>query len=272
MIASDSYFVIYGIGPLSVDGRSSPLANRWNFLCATSWYYTVLASQCAVAIQFLYRYCALCRGYLFSNRCYALSLAVVAVGAGLVLPVWWAGEFNDPAHYPLADALFFSGVPKRELASFTRPHDPYNVVICLQIFACLLAVDAVIVVCSVRVWLHLRRAVSDLGGDSRSRLASTQINVVLIAQAVIPLVLEVLPNFLTTLSILTNLRTGSAVAMVSSLLNWAPVASALSVIVIVRPYRRAVWSLMGLEKARASRCMAMTETQAVITPIDALAH
>ena len=61
MIVGGDSVIVYGVGPLSLDGTASPLANKWNFACISAWYYMVLMSQCAVVVPFIYRHFAVCR-------------------------------------------------------------------------------------------------------------------------------------------------------------------------------------------------------------------
>jgi len=95
----------------------------------------------------------------------------------------------------------------------------------------------------VYVILHLRRPVAELSSCSRARQFSTQINVVLVVQAVSPLVFELTPNILTAASTMLGVRISTASAMFTALLNWAPLVNALSIMLIVRPYRQAVWRM-----------------------------
>jgi Serpentine type 7TM GPCR chemoreceptor Str len=61
MIINSGAVVVYGVGPLALNGHASSAANKWNFACISAWYYMVLVSQCSVAVHFLYRYFAVCR-------------------------------------------------------------------------------------------------------------------------------------------------------------------------------------------------------------------
>lgn len=130
--------------------------------------------------------------------------------------------------------------------------DRHGVAIVLYIIALLLAVNAIILCNSVRIWLFLRRSVTDLTADSRTRQLSTQLNVVLVVQALTPFALELIPNLLTALFALFGYQISSATAMLSALLNWAPLVNALSIIVIVKPYRRTMLTVTRLGKGDTS--------------------
>ena len=83
---------------------------------------------------------------------------------------------------------------------------------------------------------------------SRVRQLSTQIHVVLVVQALTPVALELMPTFLTTICVVLDYQIASTTALFSALLNWAPLINALSAILIVKPYRQAVWRVVMLRK------------------------
>lgn len=130
------------------------------------------------------------------------------------------------------------------------------------IIACLLTVNMIIIWCSVRVWLFLRRSVSNLTTNSRVRHLSTQLNVVLVVQALTPFALELAPNLLSVVVAFLGYRIPSATALLSALLNWAPLVNALSVMLIVKPYRRVICRALRLKKSPSS-----TENVAVLTGV-----
>lgn len=81
----------------------------------------------------------------------------------------------------------------------------------------------------------------------RRRLA-WQINAILLVQAIIPIVADVLPSFV-IITVLTarvwdTLDTPQTTSVIMALESWAAAVSALSVILLVRPYRLAVLSLV----------------------------
>lgn len=116
----------------------------------------------------------------------------------------------------------------------------------MNVMVCVITVNAIIAWCSVRIWLFLRRSIKELGADSRVQPLSAQINVVLLWQALTPVVFELGPNLVYAFSNSFGLQSVSTTAMVSALFNWAPLVNALSIIVIVKPYRQAVWRAVRL--------------------------
>jgi hypothetical protein len=121
----------------------------------------------------------------------------------------------------------------------------------LYYFLLALALYSVIIYCSVSIWLHLRRAVRQLSTtvaeQSRTREFSGQINAALLAQAVVPSLLEMLPLSLIFVNDVLNYYSGWRVTAILFLfLNWSPVLNALCVLLIVRPYRRALLGWVGV--------------------------
>jgi len=47
----------------------------WNFALHNVWVYMVEANQLTIVIQFVFRYCALCRGQVISAGKYSLLLS-----------------------------------------------------------------------------------------------------------------------------------------------------------------------------------------------------
>jgi len=96
----------------------------------------------------------------------------------------------------------------------------------------------------------------DLPAESSARQLSTQLNVVLAVQALTPVVLELTPNFLYALNTVYGLTSTSSTAMISGLLNWAPLVNALSIIVIVKPDRMTF--LRTLRRGKVISCFSDT--------------
>jgi hypothetical protein len=104
---------------------------------------------------------------------------------------------------------------------------------------------AVILFCSVRIWLYMRRSFGLIAGNSaltaKTKAMAVQLNVVLAVQALTPLCLEMVPTGALAMAVAVakypTLLLSSAVTLFAV---WAPLINALSIILIVRPYRRAV--------------------------------
>lgn len=122
--------------------------------------------------------------------------------------------------------------------------------------------------CSWQMWRELGRAFKLAASSTvdKKKSLSRQINLVLVVQAVTPLVLEFVPaTFLTAgaaVAWLTDtIDMKSVSSMVTVLLSWAPVINALSVIVIIKPYRRAVFEGLRIWKPkRVSQSVSATRT------------
>lgn len=114
---------------------------------------------------------------------------------------------------------------------------------------------AVILWSSWRVWRHMRLAVRRLEAVSAGSSvaghmseALTQLNIVLVAQAIGPLLFAILPVlYLEALRLFgggdvgTNTqRSLQSQSLVTVCLNWLPLTNALVTLAIIRPYRRFV--------------------------------
>lgn len=111
----------------------------------------------------------------------------------------------------------------------------------------------IVIVCSVAIFLHLRRSIAashQLGAvpanhqSSQSRRAhARQINAILLVQALIPLVFDFIPANATTaaFTILNIDSLAKVVAFINAWLAWAPVVNAAAIILVVSPYRQALF-------------------------------
>jgi len=117
---------------------------------------------------------------------------------------------------------------------------------------------------SVLIWLKIRREVKMIttnrvesspdkqdwtAGEAvphRWQAQARQLNAVLCVQALTPFLLQLVPIVLFILCLSVNDNRKSPVLSVSVLLfSWSPCIDALSTILIVAPYRRAVFSLFS---------------------------
>lgn len=204
-------------------------------------------------------------------------------GPALLVPLAYLGNTAElSGEMPGTNRLevarqFFDGVPKPQLGVSYRavsavakcvvPKPAIKISLCFiqsslgmigidLLFMCFSgATYTVIVVCSVRVWLFMRRSFALIASCSdgtkaaeqkKRRSLSVQINVVLVAQALIPLCVELVPIcFLAVSSLERVSSTVVASSLMTLFFNWAPVINALSVILIVKPYREAIFHVFG---------------------------
>lgn len=102
-------------------------------------------------------------------------------------------------------------------------------------------VYSIIVWCSVGVRLHLRSHLNDLPEESRVReLLYTQVDTILLLQALTPLIFELLPTCLMAVGAMTQYQPAGMCAWMTLFLTWSPVVSALNVILAVQSYRQEV--------------------------------
>lgn len=105
------------------------------------------------------------------------------------------------------------------------------------------ATYGVIVWCSIRIWLYMRESLTLVASGAsvqaaKTRAMATQLNVVLVVQALTPLCLELVPTIFLAGATLAKYPTRVPSSLMTLFLNWAPLVNALSVMIIVKPYRR----------------------------------
>lgn len=105
---------------------------------------------------------------------------------------------------------------------------------------------AAIVFFSVRIWLRLRSSMAVIANDPRAREVNKQMNRVLAAQALVPLVFSVAPPvFVEVIGLARIASVGYGTqALMSLLLNLQPVVNGLVTMLLVRPYRVAIAGLV----------------------------
>lgn len=145
----------------------------------------------------------------------------------------------------------------------------------LQYLALAAVTYLIVFACSGAIYLHLRRAFAASQGagaipiseQGSQRSAAWQINAILVIQATIPIVFDFLPTYAaTTLLAVSGLANPQTSAFVIAFLAWAPSANAAAVILIVRPYRRALFKkrsdqAVSLENLRITNASMPTATQ-----------
>jgi hypothetical protein len=163
----------------------------------------------------------------------------------LIVPLLYCSNTLDPASQLVVEQHFFDGAHRGQLAFYSKVSTPCLLTIDLTVIGLSALTYAVVVWCSVRIWLHMRHSfglVSDAALAAKARSMAVQINVVLLVQAVTPLCLELAPTSFLACAALAKMPTGTASSSMTLFLNWAPIINAASVIVIVRPYREAVFA------------------------------
>lgn len=129
------------------------------------------------------------------------------------------------------------------------------------------ATYTVVICCSVRIWLHMRQAFATVAGleASRARAVANQLNVVLVFQAVTPLCVEIVPICFLSVASLSGEPTTVSSSTTTLCLNWAPLINAASVILIVRPYRRALVNAWRGKESSTTTAVAAVRFEATPT-------
>lgn len=207
------------------------------------------AGQLVVVAQFLFRYYALCRGRVLLVGVYAAVLAVVLLAIGSTILIALAsGMGTNP---PLKEIYAAVGLlPDADIA-LTVVLLPENTTAAGFIFLLQLlmtaAVYAVVIWCSVRMWSHLRTAFAmgaNLSATRKTRQLAVQINIVLMVQAILPLLLDFTPTMMVTWLAATNHSDPYVIFYLEQLVNWSPLINGTAVICVVRPYRKAVTGML----------------------------
>jgi len=105
--------------------------------------------------------------------------------------------------------------------------------------------------CSVSIAIHLRLAArAHLLDISKMARLKGQMNTILLVQAALPLIFDFLPT--TCATMVLYMRVHLPVLDLSSLIfawwSWAPVINAVAMLMVVKPYRRALMQLTNLTK------------------------
>lgn len=135
---------------------------------------------------------------------------------------------------------------KEAIASVVLPTNTVNpIYVILQGSICG-AGYLIVVVCSLAIYLHLRRAYANSGQAgvvyTAGRVQARQINAILMVNAAVPFAFDFLPTYAATALIHLGgaQLSPQSPAVVLMCLVWAPVVNASSIILVVGPYRRAV--------------------------------
>lgn len=102
--------------------------------------------------------------------------------------------------------------------------------------------------CSVKIYRHMRQSIEIIPSDSSTHRLAAQLNTALVTQAIIPLVLENGPVIVIALFALVNLDISMREwsSAFNPILGWAPVFNALGIVLVVQPYRRAIWRALAV--------------------------
>lgn len=290
-VAGVSGTVLYGVGWATRENDGTSAARTWNFLLSMVSMYALYFSQFSVIAPFIFRYCALCRGWVLSGGAYAAVLGVSGIASTFFVWEillegvrrswidWPAGNTKlqfqmntaEPTRALLAEqpelllddpttpnatmstrmAIAWVVLPVADGGPGAVDSRPYT---CIAVI-----VYAVVVACSVAVYRHLRsafrlaREAGVAAGGSGSKgggVAQKQrsVNGILAVQAAVPLIVDFIPTCAGSLLIMLfpGLTPNQLLRLILGFLTWAPALNALSVMLVVSPYRRALFR--GLKK------------------------
>lgn len=244
--------ICYGVGWLT-----RPNARTWNLALSSAWFFMVMYGQFSMPVPFLYRYFILCRQVMMPGWVYCTLLALVAIPSGIISPGFGLLEGLGTAVAPTGllaelnislDGNDTSGRGPVALAIVNLPSSGLQTVHANTSNTLSAIAYLIVVGCSVAIFIHLRRAGANISGSEQQRRSwgrqAWQINAILVIQAVVPLLFDFLPNYLNTLLlyVVGGESSPQSPTFTQAWIVWAPVVSAVSTILVVRPYRRAVLS------------------------------
>jgi Serpentine type 7TM GPCR chemoreceptor Str len=108
----------------------------------------------------------------------------------------------------------------------------------------LVAAYAAVIWLNMSIWRHMAMSFAMINTiDSHTREMQRQLNVVLLMQAVVPFVTEVLPGMAIAANLLLALPLRYECYLVTIFYSWMPVLNPLMALSLIRPYRTAVWDM-----------------------------
>jgi len=264
-LASAQGSLNYGVGWLARtnDGRAE--TRFWNCFLHATWVYMMFLTQFTVIVPFLFRYFALCPMHVLSGTAYGAILAVTAVVTACFFFSYYilSGVRTDTPSAALLIDLYLldsltagpqaTTITCEALASVTLPSNTMQGIHLKMQYTLFATCYIIVIACSLAIFLHLRRAFAQTANagvttttrtqESR-RSQSRQINATLLVEAAIPLVFDFLRH-LPHLRRHNPLPHGGAGVQPTHLCpgcdvdDVGPVGE--SVILVVRPYRRAIF-------------------------------
>ncbi|KAI1697645.1 serpentine type 7TM GPCR chemoreceptor str domain-containing protein [Ditylenchus destructor] len=239
-VVAGDYDLCYTTGFFNDVFQDAPIFSIFTFRI---WIFFHTLSVCSPAVQFLYRYLVLCREWTPSYRLYAALLSAVV----LILLT-----------YTLTSSLFEAEVyisrsTNTLYQKFILTPNPSNVDLLLMkdvssstLFALILVAiilldNVIIVVCGIKMWLHLRRdfeIVSNL--NENNRRLQRQVNYVLLVQALLPFVGHLIPVCFTTIGNLMKVNTFIMPLIFQFSTLCVMNANPLFTIMLIKSYRRQI--------------------------------
>lgn len=246
IVSTEFGMMTYCVGPLAREGATGG-ARVWNSALQFIWIYMVWMSQFTVSTQFIYRYRALCHGSGLSFGSYLLLAVAIMLATGFFVPLL----LLSGAHTALPPREIYSvaGIPPDTniaLAMVHLPGDTLGTLVYPLSIVLSFGVYALMSYYSVRIWWHLRSAFDDPNLPERTRQLATQINVILMVQAVLPFLFDFVPAMAVRGLIAIHYPNPYVMTYAQVMLNWTPVIDGLVIVAVVRPYRSAACKMLRL--------------------------
>ncbi|KAH7694896.1 7TM GPCR protein [Aphelenchoides avenae] len=234
-----------------------------NYTVSTIWiavtYYTVAST----AVPLVYRYFAVCRNRHLGALEVATLIAAVVAGSSFV-PLTME-LFSRPA----GEVITTEMATYADIGTCENRHDiPYfsivsfsaSMMLPLTASSFVVTVSySVIIVCSYKIWHHVKHSAMM---SNRMLAIQSQLNRVLLLQALLPLILNVAPLSATFLVLIFRAEgLGRVIVTTTSVLAWIPALNPLLAICFVKQYRQEILNLFRRTKIGAE----VSSTHAVST-------
>lgn len=182
---------MYDLGPLAPAlARQSWL---WLYTVPLLYMATVFFLQYSVAVQFLFRYHAICREELMSVQAYILWMAAVGALSTMGALAFHLGNAikAEDRHTTAILYLTESGASTK-IPRYIKS-DTYTLATYVYSIIGLIATYTIVGYCSVRTYFHMKHAFALVPPGSPARRLAGQLNTALLIQALIPVALELVP-------------------------------------------------------------------------------
>ncbi|KAH7709965.1 7TM GPCR protein [Aphelenchoides avenae] len=222
-----------------------------NFILTLTFFYVGFTFIVIGSVPWVYRYLTLCRNKAVSQR--SLLLFVILALFVPCLPATASGwniwrilnqeelTNSNPQEIPLA-----------KLSSTATEDVVPNAVALPTTVACY----AVVAFCAYST----RRYMRNLKDNDRRRPFQRQLGRLLLVQASIPLLLQVLPQLIAVAQIASSGMDNACMAWPTMLISWMPFLNAASTILLVKPFRSRL--LHAVRRLRTSKTTALDVTLA----------
>lgn len=243
MLIDSGLTAIVTLGPLSWVGQP------WNFALVAAWTVCYQFSQYSLVVPFVYRYVALCRGWVVGPLGFTALMGVPVFFALARIPLFYHAGYTSSQeeqsaglqHFFPDDGNSTNSIGVVSTLGYYSRYRERNLIVVLYVMVASAAVYVVIVPLGWLIYRHLTAMAVPYVSATRARRMQQQLSAALLLQAALPLCLEFAPTI--QLAVSTALGMQNLVGMSvyeTALFAWLPVLNPLCAIWVVRAYRQRV--------------------------------